>query len=104
VGNLKASELANLCPDSVEELERAADDGLCRIGSDRELCLAFMRQTRFGYEPIAARHSANFFSRWILQSDGSALQPLAPETSSPPGVGGLAAESVNDLDGHGRAS
>lgn len=44
-GNLKASELANLCPDSVEEVAQVADDGLCRIGSDRELCLAFMRQT-----------------------------------------------------------
>jgi transposase len=44
-GNLKASELANLCPESVEEMERAADNGLCRIGSDRELCLAFMGQT-----------------------------------------------------------
>jgi transposase len=44
-GNLKATELANLCPETVEEIEVAADTGLCRIGSDRELCLAFMGQT-----------------------------------------------------------
>lgn len=43
--NVKANELANLCPDSVEEMEQAADDGLCRIGGDRELCLAFLHQT-----------------------------------------------------------
>ncbi len=44
-GNVKNNELANLCPDSVEEMEQAADDGLCRVGSDRELCLAFLHQT-----------------------------------------------------------
>jgi hypothetical protein len=43
--NVKAKELANLCPDSVEEMEQAADDGRCRIGSDRKLCLAFLHQT-----------------------------------------------------------
>ena len=44
-GNVKTKELANLCPDTVEEMEQAADDGLCRIGSDRDLCLAFLHQT-----------------------------------------------------------
>lgn len=44
-GNLKASELANLCPDTVEQIEQAADDGLCRIGSNTDLCHAFMHQT-----------------------------------------------------------
>jgi transposase len=44
-GNVKRTELANLCPDSVEQIEQTADDGLCRIGSDRELCFAFLRQT-----------------------------------------------------------
>ncbi len=43
--NVKAKELANLCPDTVEDMEQVADDGLCRIGSDRELCLAFLHQT-----------------------------------------------------------
>jgi transposase len=43
--NVKAKELANLCPDTVEEMEQAADDGLCRIGANRELCFAFLRQT-----------------------------------------------------------
>jgi transposase len=44
-GNVKRKELANLCPDTVEEIEKTADDGLCRIGSDKELCFAFLRQT-----------------------------------------------------------
>lgn len=44
-GNVKGKELANLCPDTVDEMEQAVDDGLCRIGSDRELCLAFLNQT-----------------------------------------------------------
>ncbi len=33
-GNLKASELANLCPDTIGEAAAAADAGLCRIGED----------------------------------------------------------------------
>ncbi len=42
-GNLKSSELANLCPDSIDEAAGHADDGLNRIGSDRQLCFAFLR-------------------------------------------------------------
>jgi hypothetical protein len=44
-GNLKAKELANLCPDTIGEAAEAADEGLCRIGSETELCLAFLRHT-----------------------------------------------------------
>lgn len=44
-GNLKRTELANFCPDTVEDMEQVADDGLCRIGSDRDLCFAFLGQT-----------------------------------------------------------
>ena len=42
-GNLKGNELANLCPDTIDEAAVAADDGLCRIGSESGLCLAFLR-------------------------------------------------------------
>ena len=42
-GNLKASELANLCPDTIEEAALYADAGLGRIGGDAQLCLAFLR-------------------------------------------------------------
>ena len=42
-GNLKSSELANLCPDTIEEAATYADAGLDRIGSDAELCIAFLR-------------------------------------------------------------
>jgi putative transposase len=44
-GNLKAKELANLCPDTIEEAVTAADDGLCRIGTEANLCLSFLRHT-----------------------------------------------------------
>lgn len=42
-GNLKRTELANLCPDTIDEVADIADDGLCRIGSDPTLCFAFVR-------------------------------------------------------------
>jgi transposase len=42
-GNLKGHELANLCPDTIDEAAEVADDGLCRIGSQAGLCLAFLR-------------------------------------------------------------
>jgi transposase len=44
-GNLKSSELANLCPDTIEEAAGFADAGLERIGGDAELCFAFLRHT-----------------------------------------------------------
>ena len=44
-GNLKSSELANLCPDTIEEAADIADSGLDRIGGDAALCLAFLRHT-----------------------------------------------------------
>ena len=42
-GNLKSRELANLCPDTIDEAAGHADDGLNRIGSDSQLCFAFLR-------------------------------------------------------------
>ena len=42
-GNLKGQELANLCPETIDEAAQAADDGLCRIGTEAGLCLAFLR-------------------------------------------------------------
>jgi transposase len=42
-GNLKGRELANLCPDTIDEAAKAADAGLNRIGTDTDLCLAFLR-------------------------------------------------------------
>lgn len=45
-GNLKNTELANLCPDTIDDAAVAADDGLMRIGSDAGLCFAFLRHCR----------------------------------------------------------
>jgi transposase len=44
-GNLKSSELANLCPDTIEEAAGYAEEGLDRIGTDTDLCFAFLRHT-----------------------------------------------------------
>lgn len=43
-GNLKSSELANLCPDTIEEVAVYAEEGLDRIGTHAELAFAFLRR------------------------------------------------------------
>jgi len=42
-GNLKGTELANLCPDTIHEAAEIVEEGLCRIGSEARLCFAFLR-------------------------------------------------------------
>lgn len=42
-GNLKGRELANLCPDTIEDAAEFADDGHVRIGTDTRLCLSFLK-------------------------------------------------------------
>lgn len=44
-GNVKATELANLCPDTIDEADTAAHTGLHRIGSDYDLCFNFLDHT-----------------------------------------------------------
>ena len=44
-GNLKSGELANLCSETIEDIEAIAEDGLDRIGSDASLCFAFLRHS-----------------------------------------------------------
>jgi transposase len=44
-GNLKSQELANLCRDTIGQVADAAEHGLDRIGTDAELCFAFLRHT-----------------------------------------------------------
>jgi transposase len=44
-GSLKGRELANLCADTIDEAADHADQGLCRIGNDTKLCLAFFRHS-----------------------------------------------------------
>lgn len=43
--NLKATELANLCPDTLDEADTAAHTGLHRIGTSHQLCLNFLAHT-----------------------------------------------------------
>jgi putative transposase len=44
-GSLKSVELANLCPDTIEEAPEAAENGLNRIGSNTQLCFNFLDHT-----------------------------------------------------------
>jgi transposase len=44
-GNLKSRELANFCSDTIAEVADVAEDGLERIGTDAQLCLAFLRHS-----------------------------------------------------------
>jgi transposase len=43
-GNVKGSELANLCADSIEETAQAARVGIDRVRDDTDLAFAFLRQ------------------------------------------------------------
>jgi transposase len=42
-GNVKGRELANLCPDSIDDAARSADSGLYRVSGDPQLCFAFLK-------------------------------------------------------------
>ena len=44
-GNIKTVELANLCPDTIDEAHAAAQAGLNRVGSNYDLCFAFLAHT-----------------------------------------------------------
>jgi transposase len=44
-GNVKGVELANLCPETIEEAWLAAETGLQRAGSDYQLCFNFLDHT-----------------------------------------------------------
>jgi len=44
-GNLKSQELANLCSDTIDKVADVAEHGLDRIGTDAELCFAFLRHS-----------------------------------------------------------
>lgn len=44
-GNVKAVELANLCPDTIDDAYTAAHHGLHRIGTSHDLCFAFLDHT-----------------------------------------------------------
>lgn len=44
-GNIKQVDLANLCPDTIDEAHQAAANGLERVGNDYDLCMAFLNHT-----------------------------------------------------------
>jgi len=44
-GNVKAVELANLCPDTIDEAHTAAETGLERVGTSYQLCFNFLDHT-----------------------------------------------------------
>jgi putative transposase len=44
-GNVKGVELANLCPESIDQAWAAAEAGLERAGTDYQLCFNFLEHT-----------------------------------------------------------
>jgi transposase len=44
-GNVKGVELANLCPDTIDQARQAAEAGLDRAGTDYQLCFNFLEHT-----------------------------------------------------------
>ncbi len=48
-GNVKGTELANLCPDDLHEVERELHAGLCRIGRSSTLAFAFLHHTGLSF-------------------------------------------------------
>ena len=42
-GNVKGTELANRCPDTIDEAMQSACNGLERVGNDTDLCFALLR-------------------------------------------------------------
>jgi hypothetical protein len=72
-GNLKAKELANLCPDTIAEAAGAVDEGLCRIGSETELYLAFLRHRASSCDHKPGRYYTKFLR--------GATQQRAPQES-----------------------
>jgi putative transposase len=44
-GNLKSTELANLCSATIGEVALTAEHGLDRIGTDAALCFAFLHHS-----------------------------------------------------------
>jgi putative transposase len=44
-GNIKSTQLANLCADTIDEVADKAEDGLDRISGDAPLCFAFLRHS-----------------------------------------------------------
>jgi len=45
-GNIKGTELANLCADSIDEPAQAAHAGIDRVRADNDLAFAFLRHCR----------------------------------------------------------
>ena len=44
-GNVKGVELANLCPDTIDQARQAAEAGLNRAGTNYQLCFNFLEHT-----------------------------------------------------------
>ena len=64
-GNLKATELANLCPDTLDEADTAAHTGLHRIGSSYQLCFNFLAQVSTVRKSQASAAAAWARRNWV---------------------------------------
>ena len=59
-GNVTGTELANRCPDTIDEAMQAACDGLDRVASDTELCFALLPHPSFSLIKTSLNY-ANLF-------------------------------------------
>ncbi|MGV9869394.1 transposase [Rhodococcus koreensis] len=86
-GNMKSTELANLCPDILDEVRIATETGLTRIGSNYDLCHSFLDHTGLSF------NSATSYNPYDELTDGAAVTGRArdgprapcahPETNLP---------------------
>lgn len=59
-GNVKGAELANRCPDTIDEAMQAAYNGLDRVASDTDLCFALLRHTVFLFGQTSLNYAKLF--------------------------------------------
>ena len=80
-GNLKSQEHANLCSDTIEALAEVAEDRLDRIGTDADLCFAFLKHSACAYDsskPAITQTSLELKAAVTF----AAARPLTPVTKS----------------------
>jgi hypothetical protein len=89
-GNVKAKELANLCPDTIDEAHTAADAGLMRIGTNEQLCFNFLDHTGLSLSPPCSGSTETCLGRRAV-----GLGPLGPRRG--PQVDGQGEDPVFEL-------
>jgi transposase len=82
-GSVKAVELANRCPQTIDEAH-AAQSGLQRVGSSYDLCFAFLAHTGLPYDLRSPNYPNVFKTSYSNQAVSTRPRLMAPP------VGGIA--------------